>query len=37
VLDMKSTGGNVLFTDDSIILRHVTEQQQVSILSQFII
>ena len=25
---MKNTGGNILITDDSLILRHVTEQQQ---------
>ena len=28
LLDMKNTGGNILITDDSLILRHVTEQQQ---------
>jgi hypothetical protein len=27
---MKNTGGNILITDDSLILRHVTEQQQGS-------
>jgi hypothetical protein len=30
VLDLKNTGGNVLVTDDSLILRHVTEQQEGS-------
>ena len=30
ILDMKSSGGNILITDDSLILRHVTEQQQGS-------
>ena len=29
-MDLKNAGGNVLVTDDSLILRHVTEQQEGS-------